>query len=421
MVVVFGVSGFVPGALADSGVSITSDTAVFLSDPGITLILASGSTLVSYSADATALTVNLDAGSSVTVKSNDAYVLTNSQNTSTHCSGTAYSYVPLTASGPTAVTVTPATAVACTSSGGGSGSTIYPPTINSFVALPAAIQPGQSSALSWKVTGASKVSITPTVSTNSLNTISGTATVTPASTTTYTLTAFNTYGQSVTATTTVTVMASSPAQQPSPIDQQPSQPTTTPAATITPAYCLVNRSGTFSLILSGIRRGIANPGLLYSYGYGFNDAVKDTAAYQSLPSSDLLGPNDGALVKSPANPTVYLISGQARHGFTSASVFRSLGYKFSSVLTIPAPQLNGLAEGSIISDPKSRHLPGANISSRGTIYLLGDTVRNPYPSLAVYNTWNLRNDFSRVVPANAADLALLIGSVVTPRSGCNGQ
>ena len=421
MAMLFGLGLFIPSTLADSTVLITSDTVILLSGPGITLILASGSSLVSYSADTTTLVMNLDADSTVTVKSSNLFRLTNSLGRSTQCSGVDYSYLNLTAESPTTVTVTPSTTVACTSGGGGGGGggggAVYPPSINSFLASPSSVLSGQASALSWSVSGASSVRITPAVSATSLNPASGTVTVTPASTTTYTLLAANAYGQNATATTTVTVIASVPKASFSPISQLPSQ-----SATITsPAYCLVNRAGTFFLILDGIRHGIANPGLLFSHGYNFSDAIPDTAAYQSLESDDLLGPNDGALVKSPNDSTVYLISGQAKHGFTSADFFRALGFKFSSVLTIPTPQLNALAEGKVISDPAARHLPGTSVISRGTVYFLDDTARRAYPSLAVFNTWNLRHDFSRVGLANAADLALPPGPAVTPRPSCTGQ
>jgi hypothetical protein len=79
LVAVLGLGSFVPAALAGNTVSIASDTNVLLSGSGITLVLAAGSSLVSYSADATTLTLNLDAGSNVTVKSNNLYTLTNSQ------------------------------------------------------------------------------------------------------------------------------------------------------------------------------------------------------------------------------------------------------------------------------------------------------------------------------------------------------
>jgi hypothetical protein len=459
------------------------------------------------------LTLNLDAGSNVTVKSNNLYTLTNSQSKTTQCSPSpAYSYATFSATGPGTVTVTPTLTVACSNTapvvgaftaspasitsgqssvlswslsgadtvsidngigpesntssssatvspsqttsytltainyigtttaqttvtvtvpvppsggggGGGGGSVIAAPSIGSFLASPASILAGQSSNLSWSVTGASTISITPAVSTSSLNPLSGTATVTPTSTITYTLVASNAYGQSVTATTSITVVvAGNAGSQLSPtFPQQPNEPTPPATVSTAPAYCLVNHAGTFFLILNGIRRGIANPGLLYSYGYGFGDAVADTATYQSLPSGDLLGPGSGALVKASGNSTVYLISGGAKHGFTSASVFRGLGYSFSSVLTIPAPQLNGLPDGSLIANAKARHLQGANVNDHGAIYYLGQSERSPYPSVAVFNTWNLHNDFSRVLPANAADLALPIGPVVPPRPSCPGQ
>jgi hypothetical protein len=275
---------------------------------------------------------------------------------------------------------------------------------------------GQSSTLSWSLTGASTISITPAVSTGSLNPISGTATVTPASTTTYTLIASNSYSQTISTTTIITVLSSSPQ-----ILETPSASENPASSYSTPAYCLVNNASTYYLILNGIRHPIASPGLLFSWGYKFNDSIKDNATYQNLATGDLLLPNDGALIKSPNNPTVYLVASGLRHGFTSASVFKALGYKFSSVLVVPETQLKTLSEGSIISNSISRHLKGTNILYKGTIYLMDENVRNPYSSLGVYNSWNLKTDFSRVVPVNASDLTLPLGTTVTSRTSCSGQ
>ncbi len=74
------------------------------------------------------------------------------------------------------------------------------PTINSFIATPASIALGGSSQLSWNVTGATSLTISPNV-----GTVTGTSvSVSPAGNTTYTLTATNSAG-SVSATTTITV------------------------------------------------------------------------------------------------------------------------------------------------------------------------------------------------------------------------
>ena len=89
--------------------------------------------------------------------------------------------------------------------GGGGGGTPTPPppsppVISSFTASPTSITVGQSSTLSWSVSGATGLSIAPAV-----GTVSGSSTsVGPIATTTFTLTASNTGGTTL-ATTTVTV------------------------------------------------------------------------------------------------------------------------------------------------------------------------------------------------------------------------
>ncbi len=77
------------------------------------------------------------------------------------------------------------------------------PRIQFFTATPAQVNPGQSSTLSWSVTGATSVSI------SGLGTVAstGSAPVSPTVTTTYTLTATNAAG---TSTATVTVVVATP-------------------------------------------------------------------------------------------------------------------------------------------------------------------------------------------------------------------
>lgn len=81
-----------------------------------------------------------------------------------------------------------------------------PPTIASFTANPAAIQPGQSSTLSWTVIGATGVTID-----NGVGDVTAVRSkiVTPAATTTYKLTAANGAG-SVSQPATITVTATAP-------------------------------------------------------------------------------------------------------------------------------------------------------------------------------------------------------------------
>jgi hypothetical protein len=161
--------------------------------------------------------------------------------------------------------------------------------------------------------------------------------------------------------------------------------------------------------------------MLTSYGFSFTSAETPNATDLTLPKGSLLTPNDGSLVKSAEDPTVYLISNQQRYGFTSASVFLGLGlglgFKFSSVLVVTNPELQELPKATNLSDPNAAHLPGLDILDHGTVYYLGaDLQKHPYPSLAIYNSWHIANDFTKVVPINAADGNLPLGGMVVERA-----
>jgi chitodextrinase len=312
--------------------------------------------------------------------------------------------------------------------------TSTPPSITSFLAAPGTITAGGSGILSWVITG----SPTPTVSIdNGIGTVTGTTkTVAPTQTTTYTLTATNSAG-AATAQASLTVSASSPSGgsggsgsagsgggSGSNGGATTSSPITVyiPPAASTPvsqniSLKLINSSGTYYLIINNILHGVTNPGMLNSYGFSLADAKPATAQDMTLPKGSLLLPGDGSLVKSKQDQTVYLISNQQRYGFTSAKVFLSLGFKFSSVLVVTNPELQALPKASnLISDPTSRHLPGLDINRNGAVYWIGpDNTLHPYPDLTTYNSWHIKGDFTRVVPSNQADLSLPIGEMVMQR------
>lgn len=189
-----------------------------------------------------------------------------------------------------------------------------------------------------------------------------------------------------------------------------------PGSSPTSSLRLINYKGTYYFIINGVRHGITNPGMLYTYGFTFAMGKTATDADMALPEGSLLTPNDGALVKSVQDPTVYLISGQQRYGFVSAKVFTSLGFKFSSVLVVTNPELQALPRATNLADGTAAHLPGLDINRNGTVYWIGnDNQLHGYPSLDVYNSWHLPNDFTRVVPANANDMSMQVGGLITAR------
>ncbi len=195
----------------------------------------------------------------------------------------------------------------------------------------------------------------------------------------------------------------------------------TPNQTTTPnsgtsSLRLINAGGTYYLVINGVRHGITNPGMLTSYGFNFAMGKTATAEDIALPEGSLLTPGDGSLVKSKEDQTVYLISGQQRYSFVSADVFRKLGFKFTSVLLVTNPELQALPKSSNLDNGSAQHLPGLDINKNGTVYWIGDDAKlHAYPSAEVYNSWHLPNDFSKVVPANDADMSLPQGDFVPKR------
>ena len=168
----------------------------------------------------------------------------------------------------------------------------------------------------------------------------------------------------------------------------PSNPTpTTPTPTTQsngPTVKVVNEDGTLYLIKNGVSHGVTNPDVLLSYGLSTTDATTATSTDIATPAGPLLLPNNGALVKSPTDPTVYIISANQKYGFESLATFTSLGYSVNSILTITTPQLQAVPVGPVLNNSSSAHLAGTDIDLNGTIYYIGgDDELYGYPSLDV--------------------------------------
>jgi OmpA family len=157
--------------------------------PGLITLNGSGS----YDADGEPLTYSWQQiyGPSVAISGANAAIAT-----FTAAADTTYSF-RLTVTNPGGLFSTATTTVKTTSP--------TAPQITSFTASPATITAGGTSTLSWTVTGASSVSISPNIGT--VNAQSGSTTVSPTQTTTYTLTATSSSG-SVHASVVVTVTSS---------------------------------------------------------------------------------------------------------------------------------------------------------------------------------------------------------------------
>ncbi len=103
-------------------------------------------------------------------------------------------------------------------------------------------------------------------------------------------------------------------------------------------------------------------------------------AASSTPSSTLpsiSGLPDGAVVKLPNDPTVYLVSGGQLQPFTSAAIFNLRGEHFGNVQTISQQQFSQMSVGSPVMPPNGTVVRG----SGQTVYVIqnGQAVGIPTP------------------------------------------
>lgn len=176
-----------------------------------------------------------------------------------------------------------------------------------------------------------------------------------------------------------------------------------------------------SLVLSGStvwhvsddgtgRHGIDSLAKFYSHRYSFANVVPANSADLALPDLGLLGWGNGVLFLDGG--TVYQVSGNTKHGFTSAANFTGNGFKFSNVVNA---SLAGVSAGSNIDSTTAAHMEGTFVLSGGTVWKITATGRMGIPSPAVL--FSHGGTFAEIVPANAADLAKADEGVAKYRAG----
>jgi hypothetical protein len=152
-----------------------------------------------------------------------------------------------------------------------------PPTITSFKATPATLTPGQSTTLSWTVTGSPGLVVNPAV-----GAVAGTSVrVTPSATTSYTVMATNSFGS---ATATASVVVGSP-------------PTIT-GFKATPAAVTAGQSTTLSWMVTG------SPGLIVNPGVGAVTGTSVTVKPAATTSYTLTATNSFGSATASASATV---------------------------------------------------------------------------------------------------------------------
>lgn len=131
-------------------------------------------------------------------------------------------------------------------------------------------------------------------------------------------------------------------------------------------------------------------------GYSGGSSVLGASIY---PNGQLI--NDGG--------TVYIIYKNTKTGFVSASVFRALGFTFSSVISGSTSRLS--KSGYIIRTAAAAHPWGSWIKNGGTVYFVHESGLIPVSDWSTF--LNNGGSDSLIVPANIYDFQLPMLSVMT--------
>lgn len=110
-----------------------------------------------------------------------------------------------------------------------------------------------------------------------------------------------------------------------------------------------------------------------------------------------------------------MIANGQKRGFTSASVFFSLGYRFDQAIPI---DLSDYPADTPIYSGTETHPNGALVLDKNdgrTVWWILDNLRQGFESAEVFNTYGF--SFDRIVPANDQDMSLPIGNLVKFRDG----
>ncbi len=182
--------------------------------------------------------------------------------------------------------------------------------------------------------------------------------------------------------------------------------------------CVVLSGGVVWLITGGTRRGFTSAEVFASSGYNFSQVVTASAEDVALPVGPIMTYADGTLVKGPNDPLVYLVAGGQKRPFVSGSVFTGLGYNFSNIQQAPVNTFQDLPTGSNLDSATAAHPAGTLVISNGAIWKMTGTGRMGFPSAAVFGSYGYM--FTKVVAANAADLAMPDQGAVSARAACTG-
>lgn len=187
-----------------------------------------------------------------------------------------------------------------------------------------------------------------------------------------------------------------------------------PTLNTDPVGTNISSNGTVYMITpDNQRRAYTSAGAFLSYGFNsWTEVLPASSNDLSLPvASSFIPPRDGKIVCSDRGSdkgTCYLITNSQKAAFTSAAVFKALGFNFTNSLS---GDVSFLPSTSNINSSSEAHRTGVLINKNGTVYLVGNSGLLGIPSMDTLNSWGY--SLTDIVKANTADSAEVQTGVMT--------
>src|SRR5262249_46459592 len=136
----------------------------------------------------------------------------------------------------------------------------------------------------------------------------------------------------------------------------------------------------------------------------------------NLPVGSFIPPQDGKIICSDRGNdkgTCYLITNAQKAGFTSADIFKGLGYTFSHIMS---GDVSFLPSTDNIDTTIKPHNPGALVNIDGTVYLVNSKGLLGLPAWNILQSWGYVA--ADIVTANDADRNLkVVGIMAAKQAG----
>lgn len=152
------------------------------------------------------------------------------------------------------------------------------------------------------------------------------------------------------------------------------------------------------------RRPYTSAGAFLSYGFNnFASVVDANEGDLQLPVGLFVTPRDGSIVCSDRGTdkgTCYLITEGKKAGFTSATIFKALGFSFIDAIN---GDVSFMPTTDAISSSQQAHKIGTLINNAGTLQIVATQALIGIPSMQVLTSWGYNP--ARAVLANSFDKA----------------